>query len=99
MATATQSRIEWPKRPSTRPHRTLGRRQVWQSKCGRYRIDRFIESSGRYLAGDQYNILSSHRTLQAAKRACERLARAERNRRLHHEDESRRGYARISADG
>lgn len=68
-------RIEWPRRPRRTVNETFGRRQTWRSRCGRYAIDRFPDSSGKYIAGTSLLVISPHGTLAAAKRACERHAR------------------------
>lgn len=79
----TRTALAWPKRPTTNnPHHDLGRRQRWTSRCGRYRVERFMESTRRYLAlyaeprtGYVWHIISDHRTLPAAQRACQTHAR------------------------
>jgi hypothetical protein len=73
-----RSRVEqlvWPPRPRRQQTKHFGLRQRWISRCGRYRIDRCLEITKRFIAvvfavdGDR--VISDHSTLSAAKRACQ----------------------------
>lgn len=73
----TRVDLTWPKRPVSAPHADLGKRQRWKSRCGRYRVERFLQSTRRYMAlyseplsGFVWHVISDHRTLPAAQRAC-----------------------------
>lgn len=84
---ARTAKLAWPKRPRPITHDVLGRCQRWQSKCGFYRVDRYAERSGRYLAlawkqtgaGWSWDLLSPHRTFAAARERCETHAKKEPN--------------------
>lgn len=79
MATVTKAKLVWPQRPRRGNHNSLGRVQYWTTACGAYRVERFPEYSGRYLAlysdprmGGVWHLLSRHVKLGPAQRACER---------------------------
>jgi hypothetical protein len=70
----------WLTRPRTVPHAILGRQRLWTSADKRLRVTRFLdEARGPYYAchwmatsyGGAWSVISKHRKLSAAKRACE----------------------------
>jgi len=84
---ARESQLVWPRRPRLQKATVIGdRRMRWISLCGRYRIDRYPDRSGRYLAFafDRELPLSNHRDLTAAKRACQSHARKASSREADH---------------
>lgn len=81
IASVGKEQLSWPKRPRRRAHDFLGPVQVWQGSEW-FAVKRFPEASGKYLAmmrddrlGGIWTLLSRHRVLRAAQRACERKAR------------------------
>lgn len=61
------------------PSRIFGRKHVWQSDCRQYLVTMHPEGSGRYVAIQLVNghqqLISVHRLLTAAMRACQKAAR------------------------
>lgn len=88
----TRTALIWPARPTTKnPMHDLGRRQRWTSACGRYRVERFMESTRLYIplfseprAGYVWHSLvrskngKAPRTLKAAQRLCQEHERQTR---------------------
>lgn len=77
--------LQWPKQPSKSRHHILGRRLRWTDRSKRYRIERFPDDGDPLfivlLVGGR--VLSHHRKLGAAKRACQQHHReTERNSRV-----------------
>jgi hypothetical protein len=73
----TTPRVGWPSRPRRLRHHSLGKFQRWQHESGFVRVDRYLETSGRFLAQfcdpaapPLWSLISAHRTLGAAKSAC-----------------------------
>lgn len=71
----------WPARPRRLVHPDLGRLVRWQRRdrddC---RVDRYLDGTRRFLAQVRqgpavWRLVSRHRTLRAAQRACERHVR------------------------
>ncbi len=82
MSTALKTKLEWPKRPRRNWHGILGPMQRWTSRCGRFRVERFLAYTRVYIAiyaeplsGHVWHKISDHRTLTAAERACQQFAR------------------------
>ena len=72
-------KLQWPERPR-RIRSTFGTRQRWVSLDGWYLIDRFVQSTGRFIAVFQTHgpqLLGDFRSLRSAQRACLAHARAE----------------------
>lgn len=74
--------LRWPKRARRLTHALLGRLARWQSRCGLYRVDRYLDVGGvRFYplinANDRWNIIGTapRRTLAAAQAACQRHQR------------------------
>lgn len=75
--------LRWPRRPRIGQHPHLGRVRSWRSRCRLYCVAQYTEATGDYLAtvqievswGHAWALLSRHRTLNAARKACEQHAR------------------------
>lgn len=79
--------LRWPKRPRKIKNLVFLRATEWVTRCGRYRVVRFADGTGRYHAGIRGEVagrwawlrLSSkpiaHRKLKHAQRACQKHAR------------------------
>lgn len=77
-----KQKLAWQLRPSRTKTQILGNRNRWQSACGQFCVDRFSEGTGRFIAQalrwswrPGWQVLSNHRTLAAAQRACQAFAR------------------------
>jgi len=83
MTTKTKADLlQWPRRPTRYVHDFLGPRQFWTSRCGQFRVERFVKYDRRYLAmrrealmGGIWTIVSRHYKLGPAQQACELRAR------------------------
>ncbi len=67
--------LQWPKQPRKSRHKILGPRLRWTDRSKRYRIERFPDDGDPVflvLFNDgAWRVLSHHRKLRAAKRACQ----------------------------
>jgi len=79
--------LRWPKSPRRARALVFSRAIEWVSRCGRYRVVRFVDGSGRYHCGLRSAAVNgrwmwlrlsarpiAYRKLKLAKRACERHA-------------------------
>lgn len=74
--------LRWPKRARRLRHGLLGRLSRWQSRCGLYRVDRYLDVRGvRFYplvaVGDCWDRIGTvpRRTLAAAQATCQRHQR------------------------
>lgn len=69
--------LSWPDRPSRLRHPTLTLERQWLSDCGRFRVRRFVNGSGRFIAErfneetQRWDLVGDFPNLLRAKRACQ----------------------------
>lgn len=82
--------IDWQKRASTVQHELLGRKRVIYSKCGRFRIEWFLDTPPplriypqvrrtREDGGEWWDNIRICQMVETAKDACERFLKVEAN--------------------
>ncbi len=80
-------KLQWSKQPSRSMHRILGWRHRWTARGGDFRVERFPQDGyplfiALALGTLGWRVICRRRTLKAAQRSCQTIAKATKNCQL-----------------